>query len=130
MPHLTLEYSANIEQKMDFVALFSKMHTTISDIGQVKLDNIKSRARKAEDFRVSDGQPDQAFVHLDFRFLAGRTKAIKQQLGQQLLHILTEAYAPSFEQFHLQITVEVQDIDPAFYFKMPKGTLSVPEYEA
>ncbi|MEM7031477.1 MAG: 5-carboxymethyl-2-hydroxymuconate Delta-isomerase [Chloroflexota bacterium] len=127
MPHIILEYSANIEQHVDFPTLFSTIHKSVSDIGNVKIGNLKSRARKVEDFCVSDGEADQAFVHLEFRLLAGRTKVIKQQLGHQLLTLLEAAYASSLDSLRLQITVEIIDIDPNYYFKIPKGTLSVPD---
>jgi len=123
MPQLTLEYTANIKQKIDFADLFAQLHQVLVDVGGIPLGNCKSRAYRLDDFHIGDGAAQHAFVHLVIRFLEGRSVEMKETIGQQSLQILKESYAPSFAVLNLQLTVEMQDIERSTYFKIPEGTL-------
>ncbi len=118
MPQLILEYSANIEQNIDFQELLSQLHHVLSETAGVSIGNCKSRAVKREDYCVGDGDEMNAFVHVDVG-LFPRDLEVKQAIGQQMLKVLENAYAPSMQDHNLQITVWVRDIQPEFYFKIP-----------
>jgi 5-carboxymethyl-2-hydroxymuconate isomerase len=125
MPHLILEYTANVEQPIQFEMLFADLHQILVEEGGIRLDNLKSRANRLDAYYIAGGAADQAMVHLDLRLLAGRPPAWKQQIGQQVLHCLKDYYGPSLASLRLQITVEIHDIDPDAYFKIPEGTLTL-----
>jgi len=80
----------------------------------------------AEEWVIGDGKEEGAFVHLDLRFLEGRPPQEKQAVGLAALERLCDHFAAVPESLNLQITVEVQDIQKAFYFKHPPGTLGPP----
>jgi 5-carboxymethyl-2-hydroxymuconate isomerase len=122
MPHLTLEYTGNIEQEIDFDDLFGKLHRILAGVGAIRLDNCKSRAWRLDHYYIADGGAQHAFVHLVMRFLAGRPRELKQEIGRQSLTILKEAFAPSLAELELQISVEIQDIERSTYLKAPEGT--------
>lgn len=122
MPHLTLEYSANLRSDFEFEALFSRLHGVLAEVGGIEKRNCKSRAVERNHYYVGDGD-GTGFVHVDVRFLAGRTPALKKQIGQKILDVLCEYYAVQGEESAPQITVEIRDIDRAVYFKFPEGTL-------
>ncbi len=129
MPHLRLEYSANVHFDGELTSLFSQLHTVLVDIGGIRLENCKTRAYAAEDFLVADGTADEggragAFVHLDVRFMEGRSEELKQEIGAKLLNRLVRFFAPALDTLALQFTVEVRDIDRAAYSKYPEGTLT------
>ncbi len=118
MPQLILEYSANIEQDIDFKKLLYQLHQVMAETAGVNIGNCKSRAVKREDYCVGDGDELNAFVHVDVG-LFPRDPEVKQAIGQQMLRVLENAYAPSIQNYNLQITVWVRDIQPEFYFKIP-----------
>ncbi len=124
MPHLTLEYSTNIGRPEGLPALLTTLHRVLAEIGGIKRENCKSRAYPASDFLVSDGKPEDAFVHLDIRFLEGRSMDVKQAIGQQAVALLQQFFDPTGDRPGLQLTVEVRDITRSTYFKLPAGTLS------
>ena len=119
---MMLQYTANVTQEIDFSTLFLDLHHVISDVAGIRIGNCKSRAVRLEHFCVGQGDPTGGFVHLDVRFLEGRTLAVKGALGRALLKTLEAAYAPSIAEHALQITVEIQDIQRGTYFKFPGGT--------
>lgn len=124
MPHLVLEYSANVDCPPDLPVLFRQLHEVLAETGGIRRDNCKSRARPADPFLVGSGSESDAFVHLDIRFLEGRPAEVKQALGQQALDLLLGWFQNSSDRLQLQITVEIQDIRRSSYFKYPAGTLT------
>lgn len=126
MPHITLEYSSNLDQDVDFDGLFAQIHSVLADEGGLKIGNCKSRATKVGTYYIGDGADNYAFVHADVRFLEGRSVDAKQQISGSILAILKDCYASSLETWDLQITVEVRDISKETYSKVPAGTLEYP----
>ena len=63
MPHLTIEYSANLDGELDLPALIETLHTTAVGIDAFPLAGMRTRAARREHFRVADGHADNAFIH-------------------------------------------------------------------
>ena len=124
MPHLTLEYSSNLAPQTDISVLFEEIHGFLSDTAGIRIENCKSRARIADPFFVGTGEANNAFVHLDVRFMEGRTLEVKQQLGEQIKDALVTGFGAKRSAMDIQITVEVRDIERANYVKYPQGTLT------
>jgi 5-carboxymethyl-2-hydroxymuconate isomerase len=124
MPQLTLEYTNNVSDPVDFDALFSRLHDILSEVAGIRIDNCKSRAVQLSDYRVGTGDAAGAFVHVDVAILAGRPLEIRQEIGRRMLESLREAYAGGLADLALQITVEVRDMEKDLYFKIPEGTLT------
>lgn len=124
MPHLTLEYSQNIRQKVNFKDLFSGLHQILAAKGGVKIENCKSRAVRRDEFHIGNGERTSAFIHLELSMLEGRSVALKQEVGREILEFLREYYAPSIAEHDLQITVEIKDIHRSTYFKIPENSLT------
>lgn len=117
MPHLTLEYSSNVTQEVDFQALFLELHQMVAEHGETLVANCKSRAYRSDDYLVAGGEPGAAFVHLAIRFFAGKPLEARQRLGRESLELLEAYYGPSLAALALQITVEIGYIDRETYFK-------------
>lgn len=126
MPHLTLEYTANLDAWASDSGLLLSLHRLLGSAAGIKIENCKSRWRMAEEWVVGDGEGASAFVHLDLRFLEGKPLSVKQAVGAGALELLRAHFAPASEGLNLQITVEVHDIQKATYFKDPPGTLGPP----
>ena len=124
MPHITLEYSSNLNLGGTSAALFEKVHARVQDIAGVKIENCKSRAYVADEYRVGRGDPESAFIHLSVRFIEGRSSERKQALGVSLCELLREAFAVGDSDEDIQVTVEVSDIRLDEYCKFPAGSLT------
>ena len=124
MPQMTLEYTANIIQEIKARELFSQIHHIFEEIGGIRIENCKSRAIRLDDYYIGKGKIENAFVHLEIRFIEGRSAELKGEIGQQSLAFLETYFAESISSLDLQITVEIIDIHKHGYFKYPKGTLT------
>ena len=124
MPHLTLEYTNTVRLDAEFPVVLGKLHDALATIGGINIENCKSRVYVAENFFIGEGGDRNGFVRLDIRFLEGRPPEIKRRIGQEAKVILSAWCLPLNAALDLQLTVEVRDIDRAFYFKHPEGTFS------
>lgn len=128
MPHITLEYTANLDEWAADPGLLVSLHRILEAAG-IKIENCKSRWRMVEEWVTGSGEGESAFVHLDIRFLEGRTPDVKQSIGEGAVELLHDHFLAAIEgpdPLDLQITVEIQDIRRAAYFKHPPGTLGPP----
>ncbi|MFO8175609.1 MAG: hypothetical protein R6T96_15080 [Longimicrobiales bacterium] len=142
MPHLTLEYTANLAHSAPSRALLLSIHHLLNATAGIRVENCKSRWHRVEDWVAGSGEGDSAFVHLDLRFLEGRSLDLQQAVGEGALEILRSHFLPGPREVgpegrdggvsavDLQITVEVGEIREATYFKFPGGTLGPPPMKA
>jgi 5-carboxymethyl-2-hydroxymuconate isomerase len=121
MPHLTLEYSANVPDRPDLPALLGRLHEAIQPFGPFNLADCKSRAYRAESFRVGAGGPDHAFVHLTIAVLDKRDEALRARVGEAALEVLAAAYPRALSELVCDVTVEVRGIRTPNYFKRASG---------
>ncbi|HSG80865.1 MAG TPA: 5-carboxymethyl-2-hydroxymuconate isomerase [Gemmatimonadota bacterium] len=119
MPHLTLEYTANLRPDDELDPLFARLHRVLAEVGGVEIGNCKSRAVERDRFFVGEGGAAAGFAHLEVRFLEGRSDELKGEIGRALLEVLRETFAVEQEAQALQISVEICDIRRATYFKFP-----------
>jgi 5-carboxymethyl-2-hydroxymuconate isomerase len=123
MPHLVLEYSSNVAFPPDPGRLFDRLHRGLHETGGISIGNCKSRARAADPFYVASGEGAGAFVHLDVRFLEGRSNEVLDAVGRGALETLEHWFREAGENLDLQLTVEIREIERSAYFKFPEGTL-------
>ncbi|MBA1201450.1 5-carboxymethyl-2-hydroxymuconate Delta-isomerase [Pseudomonas capeferrum] len=116
MPHLNLEYSDNLPDVNVDVLLMRLNHALVGS-GQFadELD-IKSRAQPVSQYRVGTAPGERSFAHVRLALLSGRSPEVKQRLSNSLLAVLREA-VPSKAGVHIQLSVEVQDMDRGSYAK-------------
>jgi len=108
MPHLTLEYSDNIE--VDVQPLLARLHEEVVATGAIHLKGIKSRAIKHTQYRVADGDPDYAFVHVGLLIREGRPIEIQKEATQRVMKVLKETFGHLFEKRKLSLTVDLKEM--------------------
>lgn len=116
MPHLHMEYTANLPQLNADVALI-RLNNTLVASGQFAAEfDIKSRAVKIETFKVGTAMGERAFVHVKLALLSGRSPQIKKQLAESLLAVVQDLCEWPAD-IDVQLCVELLDIDRDSYTK-------------
>lgn len=120
MPHLHLEYTANLPD-LDADKVLLRLNHALVASGQFTAEfDIKSRAVKVESFRVGTALASRGFIAVRLAMLSGRAPQAKQQLSQSLLAVLQDlGNWPSDVQ--VQLSVEVRDMDRETYSKVAIG---------
>jgi len=108
MPHLTLEYSDNIEVAVQ--PLLARLHEEVVATGAINLKGIKSRAIKHTQYRIADGDPDYAFVHVSLLIREGRPIEIQKEATQRVMKVLKETFGYLFEKRKLSLTVDLKEM--------------------
>jgi 5-carboxymethyl-2-hydroxymuconate isomerase len=116
MPHLTLEYTANLPSQVASSELFARLHRILADVAGIDIGNCKSRAIRLDTFLLGEELGREGFVHLDVRLMEGKTVAVQEEVGRRILDEIRGAYAASDRPF--QATVEIREIVKARYFKL------------
>jgi 5-carboxymethyl-2-hydroxymuconate isomerase len=117
MPHLRLEYSANVKEKVKPKELFSACHRILVDTVNADLFRCQSRAIPCDLFHVGEGSPDEAFIHLEILLLEGRSLPKLQEAGKQILKTLEKYFIRSLKELNMQISVRVVEFSQSHYFK-------------
>ena len=108
MPHLTLEYSDNLE--VDVQPLLARLHEEVVATGAINLKGIKSRAIKHTQYRIADGDPDYAFVHVGLLIREGRPIEVQKEATQRVMKVLKETFEHLFEKRKLSLTVDLKEM--------------------
>lgn len=112
MPHLIIEYSANLEDDLDLDGLMRKLRDVAAAGGVFPLPGIRVRAARRDRYLVADGDPAHGFVHVTARIGAGRAEATRRAQAQLLFDALREHLASVHERRGLAISFEMVEIDP------------------
>ena len=108
MPHLTLEYTDNIE--VDVQTLLARLHKEVVATGAISLKGIKSRAIKHTQYRIADGDPDYAFVHVGLLIREGRPLEVQKDATQRVMNVLKATFGHQFEKRKLSLTVDLKEM--------------------
>jgi 5-carboxymethyl-2-hydroxymuconate isomerase len=116
MPHLTIEYSANLRNFGGFSKLCQELAQVLvaqrAQGAQVyPIGGIRVRAVVAEHWCIGDGSLlDAAFVHARLQIGAGRTDEVKQATGDALFEKLKAHFAREFDSQGLALSLEMSEM--------------------
>lgn len=115
MPHLVLEYSANVPDRPDLGRVLLDLHAALLASALFDRRDLKSRAVRRDVFAVADGAEDRAFVALSIAILEGRPDEVKAALAEAALDVLVGAFPKLAAGGRGAISVEVRDLHRASY---------------
>lgn len=112
MPHIIIEYSANLEDTLDIAAFCEHLRKTASGIDAFPTPGIRVRAFKADFYAIADGNPDHAFLDISLRLRGGRPDDVKKASTEEMFAAVTSYLASTLESRSLAVSFEMRDIDP------------------
>ena len=108
MPHLTLEYTDNLS--FDVQSLLARLHEELLATGAVSLKCIKSRAIRHTEYRMADGNPDYAFVHVGLLIREGRPLETQQDASRRVMTVLEETFGERFKIGYISLSVDIKEM--------------------
>jgi 5-carboxymethyl-2-hydroxymuconate isomerase len=108
MPHLTLEYTDNLD--FDIQPLLARLHSELVDTGAVNLKGLKSRAVRRTEYRIADGNPDYAFVAVSLLIREGRPPEVQREFAQRVMDVLKEMFGDRFVDGHMSLSVDIKEM--------------------
>jgi 5-carboxymethyl-2-hydroxymuconate isomerase len=117
MPHIWIEYSANLESSVDPSAIVRNLHKAAIEAKLFPVGGIRTRIRAEECYCIADGHSENAFVHVVVRVAAGRDMATRKKIGELMFASLCRLLDPLYQTVPLGLSLEVQELDADLNFK-------------
>lgn len=89
MPHIVIEYSANLDESIAASKITQKAHKAVVDSGLFSPDAVKARSVKFSDFVLPENAKN--FVHITVSILTGRDAQQRKVLSQQIFETAKQA---------------------------------------
>ena len=117
MPHLTIEYSANLESRGDLLGLCLALRAALLATGLFEEGAVRVRAIPGPHYAVADLLPENAFAALLLRIGAGRSAAEKTRLGAAVMAAAEAHFAGPLARPHFALSLDLVENDPALSWK-------------
>ncbi len=117
MPHIVIECSDNVRERTDLALLVARTHAAAIGTGVFPEGGIRTRVAERHDYRIADGHPDNAFVHVTLRIGAGRDAATRKRAAETVFSAVCDVLQPAFDATPLAISLDLQEIEPETSFK-------------
>lgn len=117
MPHLSIEYSANLDSAVDMAELCRLAVRTILDTGLFEVGAIRVRAFRADVYVIADQLPENAFVDMSLRIGEGRSTSEKKHAGSSIFVAVSEFLLPQLATPHFALSLEIREIDGELSWK-------------
>ena len=112
MPHLNIEYSANLGETLDIQALVDRIHETALATGIFPLGGVRTRAEARTHYRIADGDPDAGYIHLVVRIGSGRDIETRRTAGERIFTALCDFTDDLYRSRPLALSFELAEIPP------------------
>lgn len=112
MPHIIIDYSANLDTVIDIGALCEHLRQTATGIAAFPLPGIRVRAVAARHYAIADGNPKHGYIDISIRLRGGRAHDVKQDASQRIFDAAHDFIAPVMARQPIALSLEMRDIDP------------------
>jgi 5-carboxymethyl-2-hydroxymuconate isomerase len=111
MPHFTIEYSANLDARVDMGKVVEVVRKAAVETGIFPLGGIRVRAIRCEHFAIADGAPHFGFLAMVLRLGEGRDLATRKKAGDHVFKVLSAYLDPVFasSKFALSFDMQIND---------------------
>ena len=111
MPHFTIEYSANLDGRVDMGAVVELVRKEAVATGIFPLGGIRVRAIRCEHYAIADGRKNFGFLDMVLRLGEGRDLTTRQKAGEHIFKALSAHLDPVFanSKFALSFDMQIND---------------------
>ena len=112
MPHLSIEYSRNLEARLDMPGLLRALRDAAVATRVFPPAGVRVRAFAADHVLIADGDPRHAFIDISVRLRGGRSAADKARATEAIFAAAEAFCAEDLARNSLMLSLEMRDIDP------------------
>ena len=117
MPHFSIEYSANLDERLDMAEVCESVRKAAGETGIFPIGGIRVRAIRCEHYAIADGKPDYGFLAMLLRLGEGRDLAARQRAGEHVFKALSAHLDPIFASSKFALSFDMQINDAATSWK-------------
>jgi len=112
VPHFQIDYSPNLEDRLDLAGFCDVLRKAAIETGIFPLAGIRVRATPCAHVVMADGNKDHAFLDLSIRLRAGRTMESKKAATAHIFAAAENYCAEVMASSSFMLSMEMRDIDP------------------
>jgi 5-carboxymethyl-2-hydroxymuconate isomerase len=111
MPHFTIEYSANLDARVEIGKVVEVVRKSAVETGIFPLGGIRVRAIRCEHYAIADGGAHFGFLAMVLRLGEGRDLAARKKAGEHIFKVLSSYLDPVFagSKFALSFDMQIND---------------------
>lgn len=119
MPHITVEYTDNIENEANIGDFLRKINESLISEGDAFSPGaIRSRAIKLTEYFVADGTgSDDAFVHVTMKIAPGRSEEVKKTACDHLFEMMQGHFNDLYVNRYLALSLELYEFGEGGTYK-------------
>lgn len=117
MPHLSIEYSANLESRIDLSKVARAAYDAMIEAEIFPLAGIRVRLHRADFCIVADDHPENNFLAATLSVGAGRSTEVLNAAGQKVFAALQESLADLLAAPDFALSLEIRVSDPNLSWK-------------
>ena len=117
MPHFTIEYSANLDARVEMADIVEVVRKAAVETGIFPLGGIRVRALRCEHYAIADGNPQHGFLAMVLRLGEGRDLAARQKAGEHIFRTLSDHLDSVFAKSKFALSFDMQINDKATSWK-------------
>lgn len=117
MPHISIEYSANLEKDLEMGELCSRILAAAASTDLFELGAIRVRALRADAYAIADRDARNAFLHIAFAIGKGRSYEQKRLAGEAVFASAVTFAGDLLSAGNCAISLELSEIDEGLSWK-------------
>lgn len=117
MPHFSIEYSANLDSRLDMGEVCEIVRKAASETGIFPVGGIRVRTIRCEHYAIADGKADYGFLAMLLRLGEGRDLAARKTAGEHVFKALSVHLDPIFANSKFALSFDMQINDAATSWK-------------
>ncbi len=117
MPHMSIEYSANLDGSVDMAEFCAIVQRAMLETGLFELGAVRVRAFRTEAYAVADRLPQNGFIDMNLRIGKGRSAEDRKRAGEMIFAAASDHLARLFETPHFALSLEIREIDAELSWK-------------
>ena len=112
MPHFSIEYSSNLEKKVDIKNFCNILRLAGIETGVFPIKGIRVRAIICHHYSIADNNPENGFIDISVRLREGRDLETRKKATQHIFDTAKNFLNPILEKTPFALSMEMRNIDP------------------
>ena len=124
MPHISFEYSSNLETKIDIGEFCNRLRIAGIETKVFPIKGIRVRAVCCEHFSIADNDPENGFIDISVRLREGRDLETRKKATEHIFYIAENYLKQILMKSPFALSMEMRNIDP----KLSPKVNSIPDF--
>ncbi|WP_448679587.1 hypothetical protein [Pseudomonas nicosulfuronedens] len=111
MPHIAIDYTANLADDLATLGLPQKLHEAAQTIGVFPVSGLRTFARAIDHYHVGANTKSEAFINIQIRIAPGRPEELRQRIVDTLFASAEQTLATLIEKRPVGLQLEITEFD-------------------